>query len=216
VFTGTVAQRIDYDEFGRVLNDTNPGFQPFGFAGGLYDPDVGLVRFGARDYDAETGRWTGKDRMGFYGGYANLYVYIGNDPVNLNDPRGDLPQWMNTLAQTLFDWMTQGAVEEAKRRYPTSPLHNDEGDAFKHCLASCVWARRVGDQGAFELGELHEKQGDIAGQPSREKVMDRHNNYCGRQAAQSDGDCADLCASKVSSEETVNDPDKVPGLILGW
>jgi uncharacterized protein RhaS with RHS repeats len=53
---GTVAQRIDYDEFGRVLTDTNPGFQPFGFAGGLYDRDTGLVRFGARDYDPLTGR----------------------------------------------------------------------------------------------------------------------------------------------------------------
>jgi hypothetical protein len=45
--TGVIAQSIDYDEFGRVLMDTNPGFQPFGFAGGLYDADTGLVRFGA-------------------------------------------------------------------------------------------------------------------------------------------------------------------------
>jgi len=42
---------------GNVINDTNPGFQPFGFAGGLYDPDTRLTRFGVRDYDAETGRW---------------------------------------------------------------------------------------------------------------------------------------------------------------
>ena len=41
---------MDYDAFGRVLADTAPGFQPFGFAGGLYDHDTGLVRFGARDY----------------------------------------------------------------------------------------------------------------------------------------------------------------------
>ncbi len=37
IATGAVAQRIDYDEFGRVLVDTKPGFQPFGFAGGIYD-----------------------------------------------------------------------------------------------------------------------------------------------------------------------------------
>ena len=37
VETAAVLQRIDYDEFGRVILDTNPGFQPFGFAGGLYD-----------------------------------------------------------------------------------------------------------------------------------------------------------------------------------
>ena len=53
---GTVVQQIDYDEFGNVLSDTNPGFQPFRFAGGLYDSDTKLIRFGARDYDPETGR----------------------------------------------------------------------------------------------------------------------------------------------------------------
>jgi RHS repeat-associated protein len=86
--TGAVVQRLDYDEFGRVLSDTNPGFQPFGFAGGLYDPDTGLVRFGARDYDAETGRWTAKDPIGFAGNQTNLYAYVGSNPVNSKDPTG--------------------------------------------------------------------------------------------------------------------------------
>lgn len=85
---GTVVQRMDFDEFGRVLTDTNPGFQPFGFAGGLYDLDTGLVRFGARDYDPATGRWTAKDPIGFAGGDSNLYAYVSNDPVNLVDPSG--------------------------------------------------------------------------------------------------------------------------------
>jgi len=88
VATGTVAQQLDYDEFGNVLTDTNPGFQPFGFAGGLYDPDTGLVRFGARDYDAETGRWTTKDPIRFSGGDTNLYGYVLSDPVNFVDPLG--------------------------------------------------------------------------------------------------------------------------------
>ncbi|CAK0769578.1 hypothetical protein CCP4SC76_510006 [Gammaproteobacteria bacterium] len=60
-----------------MLNDTNPGFQPFGFAGGLYDRDTGLVRFGYRDYDAETGQWTAKDPIGFRGGDTDLYAYAG-------------------------------------------------------------------------------------------------------------------------------------------
>ncbi len=86
--SGSVLQRIDYDEFGRVLVDSNPGFQPFGFAGGLYDSETGLVRFGARDYDAEVGRWTSKDPILFKGGDTNLYGYTWNDPINLIDPSG--------------------------------------------------------------------------------------------------------------------------------
>ncbi|MER0169878.1 MAG: hypothetical protein DU489_04600 [Nitrosomonas sp.] len=86
--TGIIAQRMDYDEFGNVTHDTNPGFQPFGFAGGLYDRDTKLVRFGARDYNAEAGRWTAKDPIGFAGGDANLYGYIINDPLNSIDPAG--------------------------------------------------------------------------------------------------------------------------------
>ena len=86
--TGEVAQRLNYDEFGNVLEDTNPGFQPFGFAGGLYDPNTKLTRFGTRDYDAETGRWTAKDPILFSGGQANLYTYALNDPVNRSDASG--------------------------------------------------------------------------------------------------------------------------------
>jgi hypothetical protein len=48
VATGAVVQELEYDAWGRVLLDTSPGLQPFGFAGGLYDPDTGLVRFGAQ------------------------------------------------------------------------------------------------------------------------------------------------------------------------
>ena len=40
--SGAVEQEIDYDPYGRVLRDTHPGFQPFGFAGGLYDRDTKL------------------------------------------------------------------------------------------------------------------------------------------------------------------------------
>ncbi|MBK1642895.1 hypothetical protein CKO12_13660 [Chromatium okenii] len=87
---GSVIQRMNYDEFGNVLTDSNPGFQPFGFAGGLYDRDTKLVRFGARDYDAEIGRWTAKDPIGFNGGDTNLYGYIINDPVNAVDYNGQI------------------------------------------------------------------------------------------------------------------------------
>jgi RHS repeat-associated protein len=86
--TGLVMQRIDYDECGNVLYDSLPGFQPFGFAGGLYDADTKLVRFGARDYDPQTGRWTAKDQSLFEGQDTNLYGYALTDAVNFIDREG--------------------------------------------------------------------------------------------------------------------------------
>jgi RHS repeat-associated protein len=88
VTTGEVVQRMAYDESGRVLEDTNPGFQPFGFAGGIYDVHCGLVRFGARDYDPTSGRWTAKDAIRFAGGAYNLYSYAANSPQQWTDPTG--------------------------------------------------------------------------------------------------------------------------------
>ena len=70
--TGVVAQQLNYDEFGIVTLDSNPSFQTFGYAGGLYDSSTGLLRFGAREYDAESGRWLQKDPIRFQGEDTNL------------------------------------------------------------------------------------------------------------------------------------------------
>ncbi len=86
--SGATAGVMRHDAWGVVLEDSLSSLVPFGFAGGLYDPDTGLVRFGARDYDPQIGRWVSKDPIRFGGHQANLYVYVGNDPVNRIDPSG--------------------------------------------------------------------------------------------------------------------------------
>jgi RHS repeat-associated protein len=98
---GRVAQQLEYDEFGNVISDSNPGFQPFGFAGGLYDRDTRLVRFGARDYDPEIGRWLAKDPILFEGEDTNLYGYALVDPISFFDPMGNIcgPGWTPGFVQ---------------------------------------------------------------------------------------------------------------------
>ncbi|MDR1007521.1 MAG: RHS repeat-associated core domain-containing protein, partial [Campylobacteraceae bacterium] len=51
------------------------------YAGGLYDKDTKLIKFGYREYDSNTGRWTSKDPIDFGGGSSNLYGYVLGDPV---------------------------------------------------------------------------------------------------------------------------------------
>ena len=85
----TVVKEITYDTYGNIVTDTNEVFKvPFGFAGGLYDQDTKLTRFGYRDYDAYIGKWTAKDPIGFGGGDSNLYGYVLGDPVDFFDPWG--------------------------------------------------------------------------------------------------------------------------------
>ncbi|AZZ36488.1 hypothetical protein CIK05_06685 [Bdellovibrio sp. qaytius] len=88
---GAIVQEMMHDEFGRVEKNTAPGFQPFGFSGGLYDANTTLVQFGARWYDPEIGRWLSKDPSLFNGG-ENLYAYAENNPINLIDVTGLSPQ----------------------------------------------------------------------------------------------------------------------------
>ncbi len=87
--TGTTIQQLAYSEFGEVLQDTNSSFQPFGFGGGIYDHDIAMTRFGARDYVQKIGRWTTKDPILFDGFDTNLYGYVLGDPVNAFDLDGN-------------------------------------------------------------------------------------------------------------------------------
>ena len=87
--SGRVIKEILYDPFGGVVRDTNPALRiPIGFAGGLHDRDLGFVRFGWRDYDTFTSRWTAPDPMGDAGGDPDWYGYCLDDPVNGVDPLG--------------------------------------------------------------------------------------------------------------------------------
>ena len=54
----------------------------------MYDSDTKLTRFGYREYDAYTGKWTAKDPIDFAGGDSNLYGYVLGDPVNFVDTMG--------------------------------------------------------------------------------------------------------------------------------
>jgi RHS repeat-associated protein len=130
--TGEVVQRIDYDEFGNIIRfDATPGFQqPFGFAGGIFDADTGLLKFGARNYDPRIGRWTSKEPLLFDAGQVNFYIYADNDPVNKYDLNGLNPIAAAVVAGCglleLIDYKFAGAEIEQltqRRNHLTDLIH---------------------------------------------------------------------------------------------
>ena len=136
--TGQIVEQLAYDEFGNVTSDTNPGFQPFGFAGGLYDQDTKLLRFGARDYDPTTGRWTSKDPIRFNGGDTNLYGYVLNDPVNFFDPAG-LQNFMQDPG-VIQQKLQQKALKEAQKKIAPEEVKqiiNEDEKSSKEAVKFC-------------------------------------------------------------------------------
>jgi RHS repeat-associated protein len=182
--TGQALQQIDYDEFGSVIADTNPGFQPFGFAGGLHDPQTKLTRFGARDYDAETGRWTAKDPILFSGGDSNLYGYVVNDPINFIDPYGeDYWDWLGSFSNFsngFADSLTNGfgLTHLVGLSGLTEYIHRRTGsdDFIDRCSSSynigewagTLWSIAAGGAGSLNAGA---KSVFYSGQGAREAAL---------------------------------------------
>ena len=98
----------------NVLLHSGTATAVFGYAGGLYDEQTKLVRFGARDYNASTGRWTAKDPILFDSDDLNLYGYTLNDPLNMIDPDGkDAFLAFDLLVGAviaLADWKPEAAI----------------------------------------------------------------------------------------------------------
>lgn len=87
--SGNVIKEILYDPFGDIMKDTNPALRiPLGFAGGLHDRDVEFVRFGWRDYDVKTSRWTAPDPIGDTGGDDFFMTDMVKMPPTKNPRQG--------------------------------------------------------------------------------------------------------------------------------
>jgi RHS repeat-associated protein len=73
-----------YDEYG-VPSASNAG--RFQYTGQMWLPDAQLYHYRARAYAPQIGRFMQPDPMGYAAG-ANIYAYVGGDPVNWFDPLG--------------------------------------------------------------------------------------------------------------------------------
>ena len=112
--TGAVTDKYDYDAYGAVLwheRHTSSVDQPYQYVGqlGYYthyqEPDFGLLQLGVRFYDAQTGRFTQRDKA--RGAPEAAYVYVVDNSTTYVDPSGKL--YCRTLRGT-------GAGRGSRRR----------------------------------------------------------------------------------------------------
>ena len=82
---GAMIDNYRFDDFGSVVAGT-PAI-PILYGGKyMYEP-IGWYEYRARQYIPSLGRFAQPDPAGFVDG-ANLYTYVGNNPLSAGDPRG--------------------------------------------------------------------------------------------------------------------------------
>jgi RHS repeat-associated protein len=100
--SGNGIEKYTYDVFGQptitdwagTVRTTSAYGNRFMFTGREYLSTLGIYDYRNRAYHPGLGRFLQVDPIGFGGGDANLFRYVGNNPVNRGDPSGlvDLPK----------------------------------------------------------------------------------------------------------------------------
>jgi RHS repeat-associated protein len=157
--SGAVVENYTYDAFGapKVYDVSGLPISVSGcenrflFTGREFITEVGFYDYRNRAYDAELGRFLQTDPIRFEAGDGNLYRYVSNRPVNLNDPLG------LEKCETSKD---VGNYKEEKRKVtPTRPGQDpDSKQAEKAAkkllpphIRNALTAGEFGTQGGLEL-----------------------------------------------------------------
>lgn len=171
---GSANGQLFYEPYGETTSSGSS--HPFQYTGRTPAPG-GLYYYRARFYDPQAGRFISEDPIGFGGGDVNLYRYVENNPVTLNDPLGLQEASQESLADWLCKWVppsicaglkglerqrvSGGTVNKAQAEmmkeagFPTSePEPAPDTDHLK-CELACTLACAAATEGAPRLCEIH-------------------------------------------------------------
>ncbi|HZG76703.1 MAG TPA: RHS repeat-associated core domain-containing protein [Paenibacillus sp.] len=94
---GDVIESYRYDAFGGITSGITAPYNTASYTGQHYDDVAGLMDMKARWYDPTAGRFLQQDTwpgMLDTPWTQNRYAYVGNNPINLWDPTGNVPEWV--------------------------------------------------------------------------------------------------------------------------
>jgi RHS repeat-associated protein len=106
-----LTDRYRYDAFGGIFTGITAPYNSVGYTGHHYDDKSGLVDMKARWYDPSAGRFLTPDT---YPGTMmepftqHRYAYVGNNPINMWDPTGNVPEWVRSRSNNI-DYYGDGA-----------------------------------------------------------------------------------------------------------
>ena len=148
---GQVVERRRYDDFGAVevlLRDGSPlpgsgaGGAPgagapgalglvgldTGFQGRRHDVGTGLIYFRARHYDPATGRFVQRDPVWDPLGAGNPYTFVGNSPVTLTDPSGEIAPLVAVAIVAAAGAAIHGAIDVGVQAYTSGGYSSGSWD----------------------------------------------------------------------------------------
>jgi RHS repeat-associated protein len=149
--SAALTSRNTYDEYGQP-GPTNAG--RFQYTGQVWLPEARVYHYKARAYAPALGRFLQIDPIGYAGG-ANLYNYVGADPINFIDPLG------------LQGQCVVGGYREVARYVNSGPWGKAGG---------VVWSKAYPEYGACgDVGDFADL-GEIVVTGVREVIQTARNN----------------------------------------
>jgi RHS repeat-associated protein len=125
---GEVVERYTYtaygkcevrmDDFGLKTGGTGYDWRSL-YTTREFDPETGFYYYRARYYDADMGRFIGRDPIGIAGG-VNLYQYAGGSPATRNDPSGLFSR--TTKYRVQAQGLVKSILGQAAKSYELQPL----------------------------------------------------------------------------------------------
>ena len=190
--TGNWVVEYRYDAWGNILSTTGSlasslgAVNPFRYRGYFYDAETGFYYVSSRYYDPEVGRFISADSEisgvgGDIRGY-NLYAYCMNNPVNMSDPDGNWPKWVqkigNTVKKTVSNVVnkvksvvTKVKKKLTKKHYEERANKNGIHPTYNQVVSSSSWTKVSKDQTQYHDDGVGKAELKFTNSDGREAVF---------------------------------------------